>query len=110
MFCLAENACEVRFDKKARPYLVCKLCHTRCFLRSLEAVRGLAICPTLIAAAIERRKGEPAFRAWFDGEIGKTITFVNANALTPPVRAEHLGLAAEKTAVPFSFDVSSGAT
>lgn len=104
IFCFAENACEVRFDKKARPYVVCQVCHTRCFLRCVEAIRGLAICPTLVAAAIQRRREEPQYRSWFDGEIVRTISFVNDNALTPPVRTEQLGLSSQKTAIPFSFD------
>ena len=109
MFCLAENACEVRFDKKARPYMVCQICHTRCFFRSLEAIRGLAICPTLLAAAIQRRKEEPAYRDWFDGEILKTISFVNTNALSPPARTQQLGLSPGKLAVPFNLDKGLGA-
>lgn len=101
MFCLGENACEIRFDKKARPYLVCKLCHTRCFFRSLDAIRGLAVCPTLIAAAIERRRTEPNFREWFDGEIVKTMNFVTSNAVAPPVRAAQMGLPSQSSPVPF---------
>jgi hypothetical protein len=104
-FCFAERAAEIRFDKRGRPYLVCRLCHTRCFFRSLDAVRGLAICPTLIAAAIERRKTEPKFRDWFDGEIAKTISFVTANAVAPPTRVEHMGLSPEQSPIPFDLGV-----
>jgi hypothetical protein len=52
MFCLAGNAAEVRFDKKSRPYVVCRLCTSRAFIRDLSALRGIAFAQWLFEAAV----------------------------------------------------------
>ena len=51
MHCFAANASEVRFDKKGRPYVVCKLCWTKAFFQSLEPLRGVAVVPALVESA-----------------------------------------------------------
>lgn len=76
VFCLASGAAEVRFDKRSRPYVVCRLCGTRAFVRNLEALYGLAIAPELLESAISRRDREPEYKKWFDGEISKLVADV----------------------------------
>jgi len=107
LFCLADGACEIRFDRKGRPYVVCQVCHTRSFVRSMEAIRGLAIGPTLLAAAIQRRAEEPEFRKWFDGEITKTIASLTERPLASPARDAESALSQQKP-VPFSINSDSG--
>jgi len=41
LHCLNEECCEVKLDKKDRPYTSCGMCGTRAFLRSSMAMRGL---------------------------------------------------------------------
>lgn len=73
VYCLAAGSAEIRYDVRSRPYVVCRHCGTRSFIRNLEALYGLAIAPSLLDAAIERREREPSYREWFDGEIAKLV-------------------------------------
>lgn len=81
IFCLAKGAGEIRFDKKSRPYIFCRLCMTRAFVRSLEALRGLALAPKLLEAALERRATDENYRRWVDGEIAAMVA--HARSATP---------------------------
>lgn len=84
VFCLAKGGAEVRFDKNARPYLTCRLCLTRAFVRNLDAIRGLAVAPQLLEAALERRSTDEKYRAWFDGEIARMVSEVRGAHPTQP--------------------------
>jgi len=102
LFCLAENSCELRYDKGGRPYVVCKLCFTRSFLRSLDALRGVAVAPTLLKTALDLRKTDPAYREKVDGEIVRLIQDVANKATEPPVQEQQRGLpTGQKQIVPF---------
>ena len=83
MHCLAANACEVRFDKKGRPYTVCKCCWTKAFFQSLESLRGVAVAPILLEGAIQKRATDPAYAKWFDDQIATLITHVRERTLMP---------------------------
>lgn len=99
LHCLAAGACEVKFDKKGRPYTICRFCATRTFCHSLDALRGIAIVPQLVESALAQRASNPAFAQWFDGEITKTLAMVRDRALapTPP----NAGLSPAPSVVPF---------
>ena len=78
LFCLAKGGAEIRFDKKARPYIFCRLCMTRAFVRSLEAMRGIALAPKLLDAALERGETDARYREWIDGEIAGMVMHVRS--------------------------------
>ena len=95
-FCLAENACEMKFDtKKYKPYLVCKFCMTRAFLRSGDALRGLAVIPDLIDSALRERSKNPDYAEKFDKKIHEMQAYAFDNGQSPPVKQSTTGLPAE---------------
>jgi hypothetical protein len=103
MHCLAANACEVRFDKKGRPYTVCKCCWTKAFFHSLDSLRGVAIAPVLLERALQERARSPAYARWFDEQIEMLVAHVRERTLTParPASDDSTALAAVSTIVPF---------
>jgi hypothetical protein len=103
MFCLAESAMEIRFDKRTRPYLVCRICFARAFVRNIESIRGMAVVPDLITAAKKNRESNPCYKEHFDGQIVALINQVQAALTSPPVRGDpdRQGLSTEKLPVPF---------
>lgn len=76
MHCLAANACELRFDKKAKPYTSCTLCRTRCFFSDQKALRGVGVVPSLLDQALQARATDPAFRARFDAELSGIMSYI----------------------------------
>ena len=61
LFCFAQNACSVRFTKKGLPYVTCRICYTRAFFNSMDALRGVAIIPELIEATLQQvAAGDPS--------------------------------------------------
>ena len=83
MHCFAANACEVRFDKKGRPYTVCRCCWTKAFFQSLDSLRGVAVVPQLVESALSERDKRPDYAKWFDGEIASLVQNVRERALAP---------------------------
>ncbi len=83
MHCLAANACEVRFDKKGRPYTVCKCCWTKAFFQSLDSLRGVAVVPQMLERALQERAQSPEYAAWFDEQIAALVKHVRERTLTP---------------------------
>jgi hypothetical protein len=80
LHCLAANACEVRFDKKGRPYTVCKVCWTKAFFQSLDPLRGVAVVPQLVESALRARKADQEYARKFDDLIARTIRWVQDNS------------------------------
>jgi hypothetical protein len=101
VFCLSQNAMEIRYDKRGKPYLICRLCFTRSFIRCIDAVRGLAVVPWLIDTALAERKNTPAFRDRFDSMIASMQREVKAAGVAPPARSTHNGLPEGRLPVPF---------
>lgn len=54
LFCFAEHACELRFTKKGLPYVTCRICYTRAFFNSMDALRGVSIMPDLIDTTLQQ--------------------------------------------------------
>ena len=81
-FCLAKGACEIRYDVKSRPYLVCSHCGVRVFIRDIGSLTGLAIIPKLVDAAIAKRESNSEYRAWFDGAVAELVAEVRSAAPT----------------------------
>jgi hypothetical protein len=82
MHCLSPNAAEVRFDKKGRPYTVCKVCWTKSFYQTLDALRGVAVIPQLVENAMRMRTSDPQYARRFDEQVHATIACVQ-NATRP---------------------------
>ena len=99
LHCLAAGACEVKFDKKGRPYTICRFCATRTFCHSLDALRGIAVVPQLIESALAQRASNPAFARWFDDEIAKMLATVRDRSLAPAAASG--GLAPAPAVIPF---------
>jgi hypothetical protein len=99
---LGANSCEVRFDKKGRPYTVCKCCWTKAFFQSLDSLRGVAVAPALIERALQERASDPIFAKWFDGQIAALVRHVRERTLAPARPAADAAPLADMTAiVPF---------
>ena len=62
MLCLQQDAAELRFDRRSKPYLCCSACGSRTFMSSTACWRGLAIMRPYVAAVAERMESDPAFR------------------------------------------------
>lgn len=74
MFCLAARSSEIKFDKRGRPYTTCRYCFTRAFFSNLDALRGVAIAPQLIEAALQQRDEGKA--PWIDAAIADLRKFI----------------------------------
>jgi transcription elongation factor Elf1 len=61
-FCAAEDAMYLRFDKKKhRPFLACEVCGSHCFLRTPQALTGLAIVTPLIEEMHRRMHADAGY-------------------------------------------------
>jgi hypothetical protein len=80
LHCLAANACEVRFDKKGRPYTVCKVCWTKAFFQGLDPLRGVAVVPQLVESALRLRTTDPEYARRFDEQIASMVRWVHDNS------------------------------
>lgn len=101
IFCLSRYAMEIRYDKHARPYLACRICQARAFLRSIDGARGAGIVPYLIDRALEQRECDPVFREQFDAKVSAFIQEVKVNSLTPPSREPVMGLPQQRLPEPY---------
>ena len=97
MFCLAQHSLELRFDKRARPYLCCTLCFTRAFICNLDAVRGLGIVPDLIDRALQARQDDAKFQQYFDGKVIAMIKEIKASGVTSSVERSADGIVRSAT-------------
>jgi len=62
--CLNDACCEVKFDKKGRPYSTCQMCMTRTFYRGAMSLRGLKfIARDLVKLWQNPAQGERQLRA-----------------------------------------------
>lgn len=84
MHCLAANACELKFDKKGRPYTRCRFCWAKTFMQSLESLRGVAVVPQLVELALQQRASDPDFARKFDEKIAGIVNYVRNNARPAP--------------------------
>jgi len=99
MHCFAGNAAEVRFDKRGRPYTRCRLCQAKSFYQSTESLRGVALVPQFIEAALAKRANDATYARWFDDAISKMVRHVHDNGRPAP--GEVAAPMAEGIAVPF---------
>lgn len=83
LHCLAALSCGIRFDKHGRPFTHCRICNTRAFLHSLEALRGLAVLPKLAEDAMTRRAQNPAYAEWFDAQLREIHAYVTERLAGP---------------------------
>jgi hypothetical protein len=83
-FCLATGACELRWDKRGKPYLSALCCRTRAFLSSLNALAGIALAPSLLDEAVKRGAADPAYQAQLDAAVAKLTTYVRNRGTAPP--------------------------
>lgn len=107
MHCLAANACEVRFDKKGRPYTVCKCCWTKAFFHSLDSLRGVAVVPQMLELALQERARSAEYAAWFDEQIAALVKHVRERTGAPRPAAGSEPLSDFSAIVP--FDEGKGA-
>ena len=84
MFCLTDSSADVRFDKKSRVYTYCRACSSRAFFSSIHAARGLAVVPTLLQEALEKRSADANYKSWFDGQIEGMVSALTVGAMAPP--------------------------
>jgi hypothetical protein len=99
LHCFAANASEVRFDKRGRPYTRCRLCAAKSFYQSLESLRGVAVVPQLVEAALAQRATDASYARWFDDAIASMVRHVQDNGRPAP--GEVATPMAEGIAVPF---------
>lgn len=59
--CLGERTCQIRFDRKARPYAVCLVCGSRIFLKTRQGLSGFAVLSPLIDGVRQRAHADPAY-------------------------------------------------
>lgn len=76
-FCFAEGGCKLGFTKKGMPYLACRLCQTRAFLNSREALRGVATTPQMIASLVARLAENDPNAQWARDRITELNTYVS---------------------------------
>jgi hypothetical protein len=68
-------------------------------MQSLESLRGPAVVPQLIEAAIAKRATDATYARWFDDTIAKMVRHVHDNGRPAP--GEVKAPMAEGIAVPF---------
>jgi hypothetical protein len=100
MHCLAANACELRFDKKGRPYTVCKCCWTKAFFQGLDPLRGVAVVPLMLEQALQERARDPNYARRFDAQIAGIVRYVRENS-RPAAGEKAAPLADVSAIVPF---------
>ena len=107
LHCFAANACEVRFDKKGRPYTVCKVCWAKAFFQSLDSLRGAAIVPQLVEAAMVLRETDPDYARRFDEKIVTMVRWVHDNS-RPAAGVKPTPLNDASLSVPFELEAKLG--
>ena len=83
LHCLGTNCVDIRFDKVSRPYSVCMLCAARTFVRTKEALTGIAVLGELIPALVERVKNEPDFAQQLTATRDAFVATLQAKSATP---------------------------
>lgn len=101
LHCFAAKACEVRFDKKGRPYTVCKVCWTKAFFQGLDPLRGVAMVPQLVESALSMCATDAEYARKFNETIASMLRWVRDNSR--PAAGEKAAALGEMSAVvPFS--------
>ena len=77
LHCLAAGACELKYDWNGAPFTSCRFCRSRTFLKSLEALRGVAIVPQLVESVLRLRDEGKA--PWVDKAIAELVADVRAS-------------------------------
>ncbi len=85
LHCLGTNCVDIRFDKMGRPYSVCLLCAARTFVRTKEALTGIAVLGEMIPNLVKRVKTEPAFAAKLSQTRDEFVAQLAAKS-APPAR------------------------
>lgn len=78
MFCFAENGAQLRFTKKSRPYVSCRICYTRAFLHGMEALQGVAIMSDLIEGVLQQLQAGDEGAQWVHERTRALRAYVRA--------------------------------
>jgi hypothetical protein len=78
MFCFAKHGAQLRFTKKGRPYVTCRICYTRAFLHGMEALQGVAIAGDLIEGVLQQLEAGDAGAEWIHERTRALRAYVRA--------------------------------
>lgn len=78
MFCFAKNGAQLRFTKKSRPYVTCRICYTRAFLHGMEALQGVAIAGDLIEGVLQQLDAGDPNAEWIHERTRSLRAYVRA--------------------------------
>ena len=84
VYCLTGNAAEMRFDKRGKPYTICRACGSRSFFQSIHSCRGLAVMPDLLEDAMRKRESDKEYGRQFDEKIAGMVAHVTGILSAPP--------------------------
>ena len=100
-FCLASGSCELRWDRKAKPYISCISCRTRAFISSLNALAGVALAPVLLDEAVRRGQADPTYQAQLDAAVAKLTVYVRDRGAQPAPAPRSNELTVRPAIVPY---------
>lgn len=78
MFCFAKNAAQLRFTKKSRPYVSCRVCYTRAFMHGMDALQGVAIMGDLIEGVLQQLEAGDPSAEWINERTRSLRAYVRA--------------------------------
>lgn len=78
MFCFGKNGAQLRFTRKSRPYVTCRLCYTRAFLHGMEALQGVAVAGDLIEGVLQQLDAGDAGAEWIHERTRELRAYVRA--------------------------------
>lgn len=92
--CLGSRSCQVRFDKKSRPYAVCLVCGSRIFLKTRAGLSGFAVLSPVIDQIHERAARDAAYSTDLAAQLARLIDSLQARSAAPVVSAASLSVSA----------------
>jgi len=85
--CLGAQTCQIRFDRKARPYAVCLVCGSRIFLKTRQGLSGFAVLSPIISELRNRAASDPAYAARLAQQLSALVTHLQAKSAVPAASA-----------------------
>ena len=92
--CLGERTCQLRFDRKARPYAVCLVCGSRIFLKTKQGLSGFAVLSPLIDAVRTQAKSDPVYAAKLAQQLSALVSALQGRSVVPAASAASLTVTA----------------
>jgi len=92
--CLGERTCQIRFDRKARPYAVCLVCGSRIFLKTKQGLSGFAVLSPLIDAVRRQAKSDPNYAAELAQQLASLVGALHGRSTVPATSAASLTVTA----------------